>query len=254
MVNSFKYFVSALFAGLVLTSCSFGKKNNDEVKAQLHLQIGTTHFLNQNYPQALRELLIAEKYNSRDPVIQNNLGLAFEVRDKIDEAERRFKRALELNKNYTDARNNLGRLYVNVGLYKKAIAELEIASNDLTYEQPEKSWANLGQAYFYDKQFDKAKTALFNSLKLRRESCYTMNYYGRSLFELQNYKSAAESLDQAIKYCEKSSFEEPYFFSGMSFYKIGQIEKARARFNEVIAQYPKSVYAKRASEMLEILK
>ena len=207
-----------------------------------------------DYPQALRELREAERLDSYNATIHNNLGLAYLVRDKIDDAEIHFKKSLSIKNDYTDARNNLGRLYIDVGLYNKAITELEIAATDLTYQYPEKSWSNLGQAYFLSGQYEKAKKSLQKSVKERRDSCFTMNYYGRSLFELKNYKAAAESLDQAVRLCEKSNFEEPHFYSALSFYKIGNVDQARARFNEVLQLYPKSHYAIKAKEMLEILK
>lgn len=239
---------------MVLLSCSHAPESSDKNKAQLHLQAGTTYLMQGGYPQALRELLVAERLDPDNPIIQNNLGLAYLVREKIDEAEKRFLKSLSLKNDYTDARNNLGRLYMNVGLHDKAIQELEIAVADLTYEQPEKSWANLGQAYFMAGQYLKAKEAFQQSLKDRHDSCYTMNFYGRTLFELKNYKSAAESLDQAIKLCEKSNFDEPHFYSALSFYKLGKIEQARARFNEILQLYPKSRYVQKAKEILEIIR
>jgi len=147
------------FLAFIISCTSASKDNSKESRALLYLQLGTQHLLKGNYPQALRELLEAEKLDPNEPTIQNNLGLAYLVREKFDEAETHFKKALKQKNDYTDARNNLGRLYVDVGLYKKAIAELETAAADLTYEAPEKSWANLGQAYFADNQYAKAKKA-----------------------------------------------------------------------------------------------
>jgi len=206
-----------------------------------------------NYPQALASLLEAERLDPSEPTIQNNLGLTYFVREKYDDAEVHFKKALKIKANYTDARNNLGQLYIKVGLYAKAITELEIASTDLTYEQPEKSWAGLGQAYFLSKQYQRAKVAFQNSLKVRRESCFTMNYYGRTLFELQNFKAAAESLDRAVQLCAQGGVDEPRFYSGLSFYKLGDVEQARARFTELVKLTPESRYAKEAKELLGML-
>jgi TolA-binding protein len=81
-----------------------------------------------------------------------------------------------------------------------------------------------------------------------------MNGYGRALFELKEYKAASESLDQAVQLCEKSNFDEPHFYSAMSFYKLGNTEQARARFREVQELYPKSMYAQKAKEMLELMR
>jgi type IV pilus assembly protein PilF len=187
-------------------------------------------------------------------VIQNNLGLAFLVREKFDEAERRFLKAISLKEDYTDAKNNLGRLYVDVGLYKKAISVLEPATNDLTYEQPEKTWSNLGLAFFMSGNYSKAKESFQKSLRDRKDSCFTMNYYGRSLFELKNYRPAAESLDRAVKLCEKDEFEEPHFYSGLSYFKLGEVDLARARLNAMIQLFPKGRLSKQAKDMLETIK
>jgi type IV pilus assembly protein PilF len=251
-MNPSRLFTIALIFSCL--ACSTEKKTSDTEKSLLHLQLGTSYLMKGGYPQALRELLEAERLDPNNPTIQNNLGLAYLVREKMDEAEIRFKKALSLDLKYTDARNNLGRLYIDVGLLNKAITELETAARDLTYEQPEKSWANLGQAYFLSSQFEKAKIAFQNSLKDRKESCFTMNYYGRTLFELKQYKTAAQSLDQAIRLCENTKLDEPHFYSGLSFYKLGNIEQSRARFNELIILFPKSKYAEKANEILEIMK
>lgn len=240
---------------LVITSCtSTQRESKDEKKAQLYLEIGTAHLTKGNYPQALRELLNAERFDAKNHVIQNNLGLAYMVRDRFDDAERHFLKALDLKDDFTDARNNLGRLYVEAGAYPKAIETLKIAAADLTYLNPDKTWSNLGHAYFMSKQFPEAKNAFQKSLGFRRGSCFTLNYYGRSLYEIEKFKEAAESLDQAIKTCEKSKFEEPYYYSALSFYKLGNIDMARARLREVLAYFPKGQFESKASELLEIMK
>ncbi len=235
--------------------CSTSNSNSrNQEKSQLYLELGTSHLQQGNYPAALRALLDSERMDPSNSTTQNNLGIAYLVREKYDLSEAHFKKALELRPDYTDARNNLGRLYLDVGMYDRAVKELEKTAKDLTYDQPEKSWSNLGQAYFFVKQYERAKVAFQNSLRNRPGSCFTMNYYGRSLFELKQYKFAAESLDQAIRLCEKSKFDEPNFYSGMSFYKLGSVELAKTRFEEILHLYPESTYAAKAKEMLELLK
>ncbi len=253
-VKSSAFALIATLFSLTLVDCSSTPKPRDQEKAQLYLQLGTSHLQQGNYPSALRALLDSERLDPTNPITQNNLGIAYLVREKYDVAENHFKRSLELKPDYTDARNNLGRLYLDVGMFPRAVKELEVAAKDLTYDQPEKSWSNLGQAYFFSTQYPRAKVAFLNSLKSRPGSCYTMNYYGRTLFELKEFKTAAESLDQAIRLCEKSKFEEPHFYSAMSFYKLGSVELARTRFEEVLQLYPHGSYATKAKEMLELMK
>jgi Tfp pilus assembly protein PilF len=247
-------FLTTFAISWLMIGCSTAPKAQDKERAQLYLQLGTSHLQQGNYPSALRALLDSERLDPTNSLTQNNLGIAYLVREKYELAESHFKRSLTLDPSYTDARNNLGRLYLDIGMYDKAIHELELASRDLTYDQPEKSWSNLGQAYFFAGQYARAKVAFHNSLKARPANCYTMNYYGRTLFELKEFKTSAESLDQAIRLCEKSKFEEPHFYSGMSLYKLGSVERARTRFEEMLQLYPNGMYAAKAKEMLELIK
>lgn len=243
-----------LISFLCLSCETSSKSNNDKNKALLHLELGTTLLMRGDYPQALQELMSAEKLDPNNSIIQNNLGLAYLVREKFDLAESHIKKALLINPNYTDARNNLGRLYIDIGLIDKAITELELAANDLTYEQPEKSWSNLGEAYFKTTKYERAKEAFKRSLKNRRESCHTMNFYGRSLFELEEYPAAADALDRAVALCESIKLDDPHFYSGLTFYKMGKYEQARARFNELIKLRSSGKYTSRAKEILGIMK
>ncbi len=242
-----------LVTSITLTACSTVSPRDRE-KANLYLELGTTYLVRGDYPLALKALLRSQKLNPDNASTQNNLGLAYYVRRRFNHAQKHFKRALELRPKFTEAENNLGRLYITVGLYKKAIRELKLATADLTYNHPAKSWSNLGQAYFYDRQYKQAKVALENSLQARHDSCKTMDIYGRTLYSLKDYKSAAESLDQAIRICGKSKFDQPHFYSGMSFYKLGEMDQARARFKELVSLFPTSRYAAQAQKMLEILK
>jgi type IV pilus assembly protein PilF len=239
---------------LTLACGTTEKSDRNKTKSLLFLEMGTTNLTKGLYPQALRDLMQAEQYDPENSIIQNNLGLAYMVREKYAEAEDHFKRALEIDDKYTDARNNLGLMYMEIGMFPLAISTLETAAADLTYEQPEKSLSNLGRAYFSAKQYSKAKDALRKSLSYRKGNCATMNFYGRSLFELGEYAAAAESLDQAVTLCEKSNFEEPHFYSGMSFYKLGNSEKARVRFEEIVNKYTGGKYVNQSKEMLELLK
>lgn len=251
-----QFFLNSLFfifLAFCISCTTSATKENNKTKALLRLELGTTYLMRGNYPLALQELTTAESLDPDNAIIQNNLGLAYLVREKYDKAEFCLKKALLLKSDYTDARNNLGRLYIDVGLLNKAINELELAANDLTYEQPEKSWSNLGEAYFKARKYELAKKAFKRSLKDRRESCHSMNFYGRSLFELEEYAAAADTLDRAVTLCESSKFDEPHFYSGLSFYKMGKLEQARARFNELIQLHSRSQYVTRAKEMLEIM-
>jgi Tfp pilus assembly protein PilF len=219
--------------------------------AQLRLRIGTAMLTQGNYPNALRELLEAEKLDPNDSVIQNNIGLAYFLRDKYELAERHLAKAVQLDPKYSEARNNYGRVLIELQRYENAIHQLELVVSDLTYGEPAKAWVNLGMARFRKGDFKRAKRDLAQALKVQRDHCLGQTMYGRSMLELKEYEAAARTLDNAVLICRPLKFDEPHYFSGLSYYKIGRKESAVARLEEVLNLYPDSNYAKKAESLLK---
>ncbi len=241
----------AVFLFLGLSSCASKQKIE---QSDLHQRMGLSLYDQGNYPMALREFLIAEKLNPNNPVVQNNLGLTYFMRERYVLSEKHVKRALKLNPNYTDARNNLARILIEQGKYKEAEGELILALNDLTYTGQDRIYLNLGLVFFNQSQFEKARDYFVKSVGLQRDSCTGHSFLGRSYFELKNYEKASEVLDNAIGYCQKNFFDEPHYFSALTYYRLGQVEKATARFEEIMKLYPQGQYRDKSRAMLELLK
>jgi len=218
------------------------------------LQNGNAHLAKGNNPGALAEFLKAEELDPTNPNIHNSLGLAYYLRGRMELAESHFTKALAMEPKFTEARNNLGRTYIELKKYKDAVRVLKQASEDLLYRSPEKTLSNLGLAYFNLHQFAKAEQSFFKSLQIRRKDCLSLNYHGRSLLEMSQLDKAVISLDQAVNECKLLSFEEPYYYSAVAYMKMGKREFAIARIEEGLALYPQGEYAQRAQHMLEILK
>lgn len=231
-----------------------GKTVEDKQRAQLHLQMGNGHLNKGNYPGALGEYLKAEDLDPESAIIQNQVGLAYFMRGRPDLAEKHFSRAIELDGRFTEARNNYGRALIENKKFPEAIKQLKRASKDLLYGEPERTYANLGLAYFQTGDFDNAEKQFLESLKLRKDNCLALSYYGRSLYELSSYEKAAESLDRAMKTCKALKLEDPYYFSAMSYMKLGKREEAAARLEEGLQAYPEGQFSAKARSMLELLK
>ena len=232
-----------------LTGCGTTKKSRDE--ARIHMQMGTTFLTQANYPAAMRELLDAERLDPNNAAIQNNLGITFFMRERLVDAEKHLRRALEIDPKFTDAKTNLGRVLIDAGKLDIAIKLLEEATQDLTYENAEKAYLNLGIALFKKGQYESAKKNFESALKVNRTNCMTQSYFGRTLFELKNFIESSRVLDQAIVLCKPMGFDEPHFYSGMSYLKLGVLGKAVARFEEVIKLYPNGKYTSNARSMID---
>lgn len=238
---------------MILAACASEDKKAQEI-ANLHLEMGTAYLVKRKYPQALRELLAAETNNPNDPLIQNNLGIAYFTLKKNATAVEHLKKALSLREDYSDARNNLGRVYIEMGLYDEAISQLQKVAKDLTYATPHKALVNLGIAYFHAGKLNEAKRKLLETLQIDRSNCLAHNYYGRTLLQQQQFVEASASLDKAINFCKELSFDEPHYYSGMAYLKLGQTKKAMARFNEIIELYPDGKFVDKSKDQLKSMR
>ena len=247
--------ILTLFAALVCLSCTNKQKQLEQRQlANLHLKIGTGYLTQANYPLAIKELRIAQKLDPKNAAICNNLGLAYYLRKEIALAEQQFLLALKYNPNFTEARNNLSRVYIDTKRYPKAILELKIAVQDLTYPRPEKTWTNLGFAYLMSKEFDSARQSLIKAMELNRSYCPAYTMYGRTLFEEKKFAKAVDSLDQAIKKCKNERFDEPVYYSALSNLRLGRVEKAKAKLQEVVTAYPDGKFAQKARSILKMIR
>ncbi len=246
--------ILAFLSGLTLLSACGSFSSSDRESAQMHLQVGTSQLQSGAYPQALATLLKAESLDPDSAIIQNNLGLAYFVREHYTDAEKHLKKAIDLKEDYSDAHNNLGRTLIELGNYPQAIKELELPAKDLTYTAPDKPLLNLGIAYFKMKKFETAASYFSRSIDIQRDNCLAHSYLGRSYFELKNFIKASLELDRATSFCQRSQFDEPIYYAGLSYYQQGQRELAIGRLDDLLKLYPNGKYRDRAKSMLEVMR
>ena len=97
-----KYLFLFVFSFFVI-NCSTFRANQE--KANLHYSIGSSYYQNASYPQALKEFLTAQEYDSENMNIQNSLGLTYFMREKFELSIKHFKKAIAIEPKFTDARN-----------------------------------------------------------------------------------------------------------------------------------------------------
>lgn len=237
----------------MITACASGNFKDAE-KAELFLRMGSSQFEKGNYPAALNDLLKAEELDPKNPAIQNNLGLVYFMRQRYDLSEKHIRRALTLDNKYTEARNNLARVLIEEGKFLEAEKELRLVIDDLTYPSVDKAYINLGLAQFNQKNYSQAKESFLHAINFSRNNCIANAYYGRSFFEMKDYNSASRALDTAIGFCQRSLYDEPHYYSALTYYRLGDKEKAMARFSEIVKLYPEGHYREKSRAMLDLLR
>lgn len=248
-------FVSFLFIlPLVFSSCASIQQSEKQETAELHMEIAIAYIQKDNLPLALKELLIAEDIDPKNPVVHSNLGLVYFLRERYELSERHYLQAISYKSDYTEAKNNLARVYTEIGQYRKAEPFLKEALKDLTFPGYASVYANYGILEFKQKKYSAAKVYLKKSLESDRENCITHVYLGRSFLELKELSLATDQLEKAISFCRPVTIDEAHYYAALAFYRNNQRDRAMARFEELVKLFPMGLHYDKAKQMLALIK
>jgi type IV pilus assembly protein PilF len=222
-------------------------------RANLKMQLGVSHLENNNLPLALKELLAAESLDPKNPFIQSHLGLVYFLRQKLDLSLMHYSRSVELSPSFTEAKNNLARVYIELKQFSRAEALLNQVIEDLTYTNQASAYMNYGLMRFHQKRFADAKTLFRKVLQSDREYCFAQVYLGRSYLELGENQEAIFQLERAAPLCLPQKVDEAHYFSAIAHYRLGLKEKSLTRFQEVVKLFPGGVNFESAQKMILII-
>ena len=213
------------------------------------------------------------------------IGMSYFSRGEYDEAIIEFEKSIELDENHTESYYYLGQCYLQKGimeyhnknilkaysLYRKAnkFAEQVIPQYEKNIENnPEDLNNYLRLGYIYEvrsivpfvNDYDKALKYYLKALDLTTATgpspagntgiiVYLNTRVGYIYFEEKKYSQAIEYLESAIKMSSHNA--EAYYYLGLSYDKIGEIEKARQFLSLVIELAPQSEFALEAEKELK---
>lgn len=239
-----------------LTACSAAKKqkrNEARSQAFLHQDIGMGYLRGQNYPAALKQLITANKLAPNEPSILNNLAVAYHYRGRSDISLKTLKKALSINPAFTEARTNLGRILIEEKKYSQAAKHLLTAREDLTYPNPEKVHSNLGVAYYYLSNYEKAQKELDLALKVDRNYCQAIVYKVKNMYYRKKYIQSARLADKAELSCPGRHVPEMVYLAGMGRFMTGRNDEAKNRFEKLVNKHPNSEFSQKAKLAISTL-
>ena len=168
----------------MLTDCRIKyPNNNDLLLSELNMFLQSENYSN---AQSLLSQAIANDPNNK--VLYFTSGVVHEKLLDLDQAERDYKKALEISPEYLDALYNLGALYYNQS------AKIFQKANDITDDELYLTEKNLGLAFMKKAKphFEKA-----NVLQPNNESVlYALQQIYLSLEELDNFQKIKAQLDK----------------------------------------------------------
>lgn len=219
---------------LALAGCKHIPSTKEKEGAETHFQLGVLAQQNGNVQDAYREYQAALELNPDHVEALWASAILLHVSfHRPEEAIARYKRALELRPNYSEAKVNLGDVYLDQGHYDDAIKLYEDALNDMLYATPYIAQNNLGWAQYKrgDKTRDDLKHAIENiksSVTLNPKFCLGYRNLG-TIQEAQGQAAAAcQSFTRYREHCPEVA--DAYYREGVCRAKIGDNEGAKTSF------------------------
>lgn len=234
------------------TSCKTVTPENQDA-SNLHLQIALGHIQNQNYPQALRELQIAEQLNPNHPYVQSNLGLVYILRDRNDLAEKFLKKSIQLKPDFTEAKNNLAHAYIELGRNSEAEALLKDVVSDFTFVDYPTAYINYANLEFNRQKYTEAIIYAKKAIEGNNSNCFAWLYLGRSYLELNQYTAALAALEKASGLCLAVGTDSAHYYTAIALYRNKHKDLAKKKFQELIRLFPNGKNFEKSQQMLNVI-
>jgi len=222
-------------------------------RAESLRKLGEAYMSENKNAAAFRKLKESEMLNPDDPHTHFALGIFYFNKEKYDMAIAQYKKCLELKPDFASVRNNIGLAYMKKGDYDTAISFFKGLTDNYVYATPHYPLFNLGQAYYYKKNYKAAEKYFQEALEMEPDFIIAIHWMGRAQLELGKTTDAIKSLNKAISI--NPSVPEIHFDLGRAFQVLGNKEKAALSFQKVIEIDPENILAVQAKrEMRRLLK
>jgi TolB-like protein/Flp pilus assembly protein TadD len=159
------------------------------------------------YPKAKAAALKALELDDALGEAHCSLGFSYLLYDwNFAEAEREFKRAIELSPNYPNAHDGYGFYLKAVGRHTEAIEKC----NQVQRLDPLSPFAHvsLGYAYYFARDYEKAIDECNKALEMDKNSTFAYRNLGLAYLQQGKHNDAIIALSNAVKYsCGGLAFE-----------------------------------------------
>ena len=205
------------------------KAQKEEAQYRYQLAYGS-FFESKNGDAALQDILLSLQAVEDDPQTHFLAGLIFSGRGRYLDAISHYQKAIELKKDFYEAQNNLGTIYLTLEQWDQAIPVFDALSQNVLYPSPGLSHNNLGWAYYKKKDFQKAKSHFLSAIQLSPTLCPSYNNMGLTFMAFEDIEPAIRYLKQAIDRCPQ--YAEPYHHIGQIFFTLKRFDLSKKAFEK----------------------
>lgn len=222
-------------------------------KVQLRLDAAAAALLEGDPTGALQHLHAVEDDAQGNPNFFHVRALAYAAKKDLHSAISDTRRAIELDPQFSDARNSLGKFLIDQGKLSEAKAPLLRAARDPLYRDAFKSYTLLGIAQYRLGELDAARQSFASAVQSDAgRSCLAHYYSGHIFMKQGKINDALRSYEKStLQFC--ASFADGQLAYGIALKRNGQSAQARHAFLNLRERFPKSPAAEQALIQLKDL-
>jgi tetratricopeptide (TPR) repeat protein len=191
-------------------------------------------FFNGQVEEALDAVEVLIKNYPNEPLLFNICGVFYKEIGQLNEAVKRFNKALTINPKYAEAYNNLGVTLQNLGLMDEAAKSYEKAiafKPDYT-----EAHNNLGVTLQNLGLMDEAAKSYEKAISFKPDYIEAHNNLGNILLELRQLETAIESYEKVITI--KPDYAEAHNNLGATLQELGRLDMAVKSYEKALAIKP----------------
>lgn len=217
-----------LLAAALSLACAHGARK-DRHSAEIHHDLGVEALRGGRAQDAIREFDaavavdggFAEAHRGRALVLDLTFG-------RTAEAEKAYRRAIELRPTFSEAHNDLGQLLARTGRWPEAIAEFDAALDNMLYKEPYVARCNKGLALHRMGRKDEGLAELRACVGVAPTFCKGRRELGRLLADEGRAKEALDELSAYARWCDRVA--DAHLQVGLARMKTGDLGGAREAF------------------------
>lgn len=243
---------------LLLSACATsGRTPEQEMnvkKADSHRQLGIDHLVHNRPELALRELMLADRLNPRNPHTLHALAQAYRLKDKNLEAEANLLQALEIYPGFQEARFDLSTLYIVMGRFEDSLVQSQVLLDDPTFPAPWTAHNNQGVALMQLGRTAEAREHLKTAREFNDRYWPTLLNIGILESQEGHHLEAIEAFQQMLdlKPIPSADAEANYRLAEI-YISLGKRDRALGHLKAAVAQAPGEEWGRKSEEYLKLL-
>lgn len=218
-----------VLAAVLALACAHGPSSKDRRSAEIHHDLGVEALRGGRWPDALREFDAALAIDDRFADAHRGRALVLDFGfGRLEDAEKSYRRAIELRPAFSEAHNDLGQLLARTGRFDEAIREFDAALENMLYKEPFVARCNKGLAIYRAGRKDEGLAQMRSCVASAPGYCRGHRDLGRTLLEEKRTREALDELSAYARFCER--IPDAHLQLGLARMKAGDVGGARASF------------------------